>query len=107
MPYEIDDSRDGRMHVRREVDFFCLLLSTLDDLDIADEGFASIGVQLPCPVIANPAMDTTSTRVNPEEVLEAKVFPENLVNDLDRNGHPVPAFVADIAAAADYDSGSK
>jgi hypothetical protein len=87
------------MQARRQIDLFGLLLSSLDNLDVAHKSLACFRRQLPCPIITNPAMDTTPTTVDPEQMLEAKVGSQDFVDDFDGNGHEVPAFEADCSPA--------
>ena len=51
-------------------------------------------------LVRDPAVNTATARIDPEEVLEAKVLAQRLVDDLDGDRHERPAAVADGSAGA-------
>ena len=62
---------------------------------------------LPSRLIADPAMDTSATRVDPHNVLEAEVLPQRTLTDLDGVGHVLPALPADRRALRGTDAIAK
>ena len=50
--------------------------------------------------VSDPAMNTTTARVDPEQVLEVKILLEGRVKDLDGYRHEGPAPGADLGAGA-------
>jgi len=77
-----------------ELDLALGILVALDQRQILHDG----------ALVRHPAMDTTTTRVDPEQVLEAKVLAQRRVQHLDGRDHETPALVADggtLAARAD------
>lgn len=56
------------------VDLLDLVLATLDNLEECDQCTALVVGEIHRQCVGNPAMDTTTTRVDPEEVLEAECF---------------------------------
>ena len=51
-------------------------------------------------LVADPAMDTSSPGVDPDDVLEAEVLAQGTFADLDGAGHVLPALLADGRALA-------
>ena len=66
---------------------------------LGDSGASFVG-QLPGALIAHPAVNTAAAGVDPEEVLEAEVVAEALVDDLHGDCHEGPALVADVRGGA-------
>lgn len=58
------------------VDLLDLLLATLDHLEEGDERAALVVVEVEGERVRHPAMNTTTTGVHPEEVLESERFCE-------------------------------
>lgn len=82
-----------------QIDLAGCLLASLDDFQIPNDGLSLLHGQFSCSLIGNPTMHTSSTRIDPEQVLEPKIFSQHTVNDLDGNGHEFPALSADITTA--------
>ena len=51
-------------------------------------------------LVADPAMDTTSPRINPDDVLEAEILPQCGLTHFHGAGHVLPALPADRRALA-------
>ena len=66
---------------------------------LGDSGARLVG-QRPGALIAHPAVNTAAAGVDPEEVLEAEVVAEALVDDLHGDCHEGPALVADVRGGA-------
>ena len=58
------------------------------------------GTPGPRRLVADPAMDTSPTRVDPHNVLEPKVLPECALTHFHGAGHVLPALLADRRALA-------
>lgn len=64
---------EGRMQSRGQLHFAVYLSTALDDVQKADNCFSAVVIQLTGTLITHPAMDTTTTRVHPHNLLESKV----------------------------------
>lgn len=94
------------------IDLLDLILATLDDLEEGDKSASLIVVEIHSESIRYPAMDTTTTRVDPEEVTEAKGFwqvsklnsnlptSQSFVEDLHSRSNETPAAFADLLVRA-------
>lgn len=69
-------------------------------LKVARDGLPLLVVQGPCLLVADPGVDTTTTRVNPEDVIVAKVLPQGRLQDFDGHGREFPALAADVGLVA-------
>ena len=78
-----------------------LVLASLNHCHPSDERLSLVIRQLHRLLVAYPQVDTTPTRVDPEEVFVAKVLTDRLVEDLhcDCNERPTPRANGGIRAA--------
>lgn len=83
-----------------QVDLLVLLRPSLDDLDVIDHGLPLVVVQPERRLVRHPAMDPSASGVDPQQVLEPKVFPERRVEHLDRHGDEPPTPFADRLVGA-------
>lgn len=83
-----------RLHVPN-VDLLCHVLASFDDLEELDNRRPLLVRQIECGRVRNPAMNSTSARIDPEEVLVAELVCERGrmsqagVSEVDRE-HPDP-----------------
>lgn len=87
---------DVRMQWSLRVYSFSTLVTTSQKLKIPCYCPSLLIIHLPCPLVTNPTMCTSSPGVHPQQVLEAKVFPQRLVHDLDRHCDECPALVTNL-----------
>lgn len=89
-----------RMQRPLDIDLFPALVAAAQQLQIASNGPALLIVHFSCPLVADPAMRASASRVDPQQMLETKVFSERHVNDLDGHGDKSPALLTDASATA-------
>ncbi|KAI3494657.1 hypothetical protein L1887_40473 [Cichorium endivia] len=77
------------------IDLFDLAGTALDDLEPSDDGFARVVGEVESFAVRDPYMDTTTTRIDPEQMLEAEILAQRLVEHLHRDGDKRPATLAD------------
>lgn len=53
-----------------------------------------------CSFVGNPAVNATTTAEHPQDVLEAEIVAQRLVENLTGDGHELPAFAADVGLVA-------
>ena len=82
------------------IDLLPALRTALDHLQITSNRPPLLVIHSPRLLVADPGVGTTSTRVHPHDVAEAKVLAEGEVDNLDGHGHELPAFVADVGLVA-------
>lgn len=78
-----------------DIYFFATLRATLDYFQVVCYGPALLIVHRPGLLVAHPSVGTSSSRVHPHDVVEAKVVSQSHVDNLDGHGHELPALVAD------------
>lgn len=61
---------------------------------------AALAVQVARRFVTNPAMNTSPTTENPQQMLKAKIFPQGSVDNFARYGHELPTFGANIRLIA-------
>lgn len=97
------------LHPRRLEAEWC---KYLDDFQVTDHSLPLFLTQLSRPLIAHPAMNTTSTAVHPHNVIEAKILyhdrpmsntnaphtAQRSVKDTHRNNNKFPTFQADVCS---------
>jgi hypothetical protein len=71
-----------------DVDLLDLVLAALDNLKEGDKGAALVVREVNREGVRYPAVDTTTTRVDPEKVLEAKGFWKESADGLRRRTYP-------------------
>ncbi len=76
------------------------LCAAFDDFKIARERFSFLVVELAGLFIGDPSMDTTTAGIDPEDVVEAEVFPQGGIDDFDGHCGEGPAFGADVCFGA-------
>lgn len=78
-----------------DIDLFATLRATLDYFQVVCYGPALLVIHRPSLLVAHPSVGTSSSRVHPHDVVEAKVVSQSHINNFDGHGHELPAFVAD------------
>lgn len=78
------------------IDLLPALGTAPDDLEIARDGPSLLVIHNAGLFVANPRVSTTTTRVHPHDVLEAKVIPQGHIDRLDGHCHELPTFIADV-----------
>lgn len=53
-------------------------------------------IQIPGLLVAHPGVATSAARIDPEDVLEAKVFPQSRVENLDGHRHELPTLGTNV-----------
>ena len=81
-----------------DIDLLVHLLAALDDGEEVDEGSPLIVRQCHRLSVRYPQMNSASTRVDPEQVLVAKLLPYGRVEHADRSADEAPAAFADVRA---------
>ena len=76
------------------------LRTTLNDLEIAGDGLPFLIVHVPGLLVAHPCVGSSSSGVDPHDVLEPKIIPQGDIDNLDRHSHELPALVANIGLVA-------
>ena len=82
-----------------QIDLLASLVTALEQLKITGNSPPPIITHLSRLLIANPSVGTSPTRVNPQDVLEAEVVPQCLLDHLDGHGYPLPTPVADFGSS--------
>jgi hypothetical protein len=84
--------------MQRPLDIYVLaaVTPTTNKLEIACDGSASVVWKVASSLVTDPSVRTTTTRIYPEDVLEAKIVVERSVNDPDSHCHEGPTFSADV-----------
>merc|ERR1712196_247491 len=77
-----------------------LVLSWRDEVQVFSNGASLLVAQLPRLLIRDPAVDTTTTRVDEDEVLEAKVLLQGALQNLNGRLHEGPALDAELRTRA-------
>lgn len=88
------------MWVKRtlNVDFLAALVATAQQFEVVCDTPPLLVVHFSGALVADPGVSASSTRVDPQDVLEAKVLPQCCVDHLDGHCDKGPAFVADVCA---------
>jgi hypothetical protein len=76
------------------------ILGAAEDIHVSRNGRPHLVVHGASLLVADPSVGTTTTRVHPHDVLEAKVLSQGRVDDFYGHGHELPALVADIDLVA-------
>ena len=79
--------------------FLSFFLSTILET-ISLSLFLDLSVHVSCLLVAHPGMGSSSSRVDPHDVLEPKVVSQGDIDDLDCHSHELPALVANIGLIA-------
>jgi hypothetical protein len=72
--------------------------ATLDDGEPGDEGLALVVGEVHGVLVGDPEMDATTARVDPKEMVEAKLIAEGGVEDANGDGNEGPAAFADVGS---------
>lgn len=81
---------------RRSGDAVLAHSPSTDQMQVLGDGTPILAVQMPRRLVADPAMDSTTTTENPQQVLESKVLAQCSIDHLAGDGHKLPAFSADF-----------
>lgn len=76
------------------------LRSTFDDFQISCNSLPLLVVHVSGSSVADPGVSTSSTGVDPHDVLKPKVVPQSYIDYFDRHGDEAPTFVADVRLVA-------
>jgi hypothetical protein len=103
--------KGGRMNILEmgvqgplDIDLLAALVAALEQLKVAGNGLPLGILHLPRPLVADPSVGASTARVDPQDVLEAKVLAQSHVHDLDGHCDPLPAqraYLGALAAGAD------
>jgi len=72
--------------------FLAALVAAFEKLEVAGNSAALLVVHFARALVADPGVGATTTRVDPEDVFEAKVFSESDVDCFDSHGDEPPAL---------------
>lgn len=76
------------------------LSTSLEYLQITGNGPSFLVFHSSCLLVAHPRVCTTTTRVNPHDMLEAKILSQRNIDHLDSHGYELPAFDANVGLVA-------
>lgn len=97
--FEAGNSRDVGMQRSTEINSLAAL-GAGHQLQVGSDGLSVVVFQYPCPLIADPCMNTTATRVYPEDMVEAKILSQCGIDNLNAHGYELPALVTDVRLVA-------
>lgn len=83
-----------------DVYLLATLCTTFENLQVSCHSPPLLVLHSPRLLIADPGVGTTSTRVNPHNVLEAEIVTQRLVYHLNSHSDELPALDADICLVA-------
>jgi hypothetical protein len=91
-----------KMWVKRsfDIDLLATAGTTSDNPKVPNNGPPLLIVHVAYLLIADPCVNTSTTRVDPHDMFKAKVLAQCIINDLDGHGHELPALVANIGLVA-------
>lgn len=82
------------------VDLLPALSATADYLEVSGDRPTLLVVHRPRLLVAYPGVCTSSSRIHPHDMLEAKVLAQRHIHYLDSHGDELPTAVADIGLVA-------
>ena len=89
-----------RMQRPLYVHFLSSLCATFYDLQIPCDCSSLLIIHLPSFLVANPSVSATTTRVNPQDMLESKIISQSYIDYLDSHCDELPALNTDICLIA-------
>lgn len=70
--------------------------TTSDNPKVSNDGPSLLVVHVAYLLITDPCVNTSTARVDPHDMLKAKVLAQCVIDDLDGHGHELPALIADV-----------
>ena len=83
-----------------DVDFLPALRPTFYDFEVSCHSSSLVIIHGSSALIADPGMGSSTARVDPHDVLEAKVVSQGCIYDFDSHSDKRPTFVADVGFVA-------
>jgi len=88
--------RNVRVERPLHINTLATLSSALNNLKISSDSSPLLVIHLPSFLVTHPCVSSSSSRVYPHNVLEAKIITQCHINNLDSHSDELPAFIADI-----------
>ena len=83
------------MQRSRQRHLLLLLGPTLDDVNVIDYASPLIIIQAHCALIADPTMNSSTSRIDPQQMPETEIFSQNTIDYACGHGNEGPTATTD------------
>lgn len=87
-----------RMQRSPDVDLLAAFVAASQKLEVSSNRSAFLVVHFSCSLVTDPCVSTSPSGVNPEDMLEAKVFSQRSIDDFDGHCDESPTLLANVGA---------